>query len=204
MTAENDDSPFITLPISQHSPEFFLTKYRVWAKLIFVFEMFSFCKWIDNMRFREIVMELGKVVPGVNTTKDVGVDQISIEGGKFGFDLDANGLPPLISGSLKTRQKREAKNTTNKDATGGQTFYGKNGTPPNRRAPFVESELPEWKVYFHREAKQRSPYVGDVFTIRAATAAAARKEARENLEKRWPKAQGHSWKIVHVQQVDAV
>ena len=136
------------------------------------------------------------MIPGVNTTADVRPGEIARQGAKFGFDLDANGLPPLISGSLKTRQKREAQNTTNKDKTGGQTFYGKDGTPPNRRAPMVESDQPEWKVWFHREPKQKDAYAGDCYTVRAPTESAAKKECSKLLDQRWPKRLGHTWKVV--------
>ncbi len=45
------------------------------------------------MRYREIILEDGRIVRGVNTTPDVGVDQISIEAMKFGNRVDRGGVP---------------------------------------------------------------------------------------------------------------
>jgi len=47
----------------------------------------------------------GRVVKGVNTTPDVGVNQTSVEAKKFGNTVDKDGKPPLLS-------KKYAKNTT--------------------------------------------------------------------------------------------
>lgn len=49
--------------------------------------------------------EDGRVVKGVNTTQDVGVNQTKIEAKKFGNTVDKDGKPPLLS-------KKYAKNTT--------------------------------------------------------------------------------------------
>ena len=46
-------------------------------------------------------MEWGKIVKGVNTTPDVGVDQIPIEAAKFGNKVDKNGVPPSMSTKVK-------------------------------------------------------------------------------------------------------
>ena len=46
------------------------------------------------MRFKEISEGVGLVVPGVNTTPDVGPNQTSIEAAKFGFKVDKDGRPP--------------------------------------------------------------------------------------------------------------
>lgn len=47
--------------------------------------------WID------IVEGCGRIIQGVNTTDDVGVDQTRIEAEKFGFDLDADGVPMTLT-----------------------------------------------------------------------------------------------------------
>lgn len=36
------------------------------------------------------------VVPGVNTTDDVGPNEISIQAAKFGNEVDAGGVPPMM------------------------------------------------------------------------------------------------------------
>jgi len=47
------------------------------------------------MRIRDL-FEDGRIVNGVNTTADVGVDQISIEAAKFGNKVTKDGVPPLL------------------------------------------------------------------------------------------------------------
>jgi hypothetical protein len=47
------------------------------------------------------LMEWGKIVKGVNTTPDVGVDQIPIEAAKFGNKVDKEGRPPTLSSAVK-------------------------------------------------------------------------------------------------------
>ena len=54
------------------------------------------------MRLYEVA---GRIVKGVNTTPDVGVNQTSIEAKKFGNTVDKDGKPPLLS-------KKYAKNTS--------------------------------------------------------------------------------------------
>ena len=53
------------------------------------------------MKFEDILTEDGKIVKGVNTTVDVGVNQIPIEAGKFGFTVDKDGKPPTLSKKVK-------------------------------------------------------------------------------------------------------
>ena len=43
------------------------------------------------MRWYEISEGVGRIVKGVNTTPDVGVDQTSIEAKKLGFSVDKAG-----------------------------------------------------------------------------------------------------------------
>ena len=52
------------------------------------------------MRFSEI-REDGRIVKGVNTTVDVGVNQLSIEAAKLGYDVDKDGRPPTLSKKVK-------------------------------------------------------------------------------------------------------
>lgn len=47
------------------------------------------------------LMEWGKIVKGVNTTPDVGVNQIPIEAAKFGNTVDKYGRPPTLSSVVK-------------------------------------------------------------------------------------------------------
>ena len=57
------------------------------------------------MRWYEISEGVGRIVKGVNTTPDVGVDQTSIEAKKFGNSVDKDGKP------LYTMHKKAHKNT---------------------------------------------------------------------------------------------
>jgi hypothetical protein len=93
------------------------------------------------MRYREIICELGLIVPGVNTTPDVRPGETKRQAAKMGFDVDENGIPPLLMGHTnKTKKQAMAKKS-------GQTFYGKNGTPPNKKAPVVEGFLDFTPLY---------------------------------------------------------
>ena len=54
------------------------------------------------MRYKDILTEFGgRIVKGVNTTPDVGVNQIPIEAGKLGFKVDKDGRPPTLSKKVK-------------------------------------------------------------------------------------------------------
>jgi len=54
------------------------------------------------MKYTEInVNEDGRIVKGVNTTVDVGVNQIPIEASKLGFKVDKEGRPPTLSKKVK-------------------------------------------------------------------------------------------------------
>ena len=45
--------------------------------------------------------EDGRIVKGVNTTPDVGTNQIPIEASKFGNKVDKDGRPPTLSKKVK-------------------------------------------------------------------------------------------------------
>jgi hypothetical protein len=47
------------------------------------------------------LLEDGRIVKGVNTTADVGTNQIPIEAGKFGNKVDKGGRPPTLSSKVK-------------------------------------------------------------------------------------------------------
>ena len=47
------------------------------------------------------LVEDGRIVKGVNTTDDVGIDQISIEAEKIGFKVSRDGRPPLLRESAE-------------------------------------------------------------------------------------------------------
>jgi 5'(3')-deoxyribonucleotidase len=53
------------------------------------------------MRWQELKEFGGRIVKGVNTTPDVGVNQIPIEAGKLGFKVDKDGRPPTLSKKVK-------------------------------------------------------------------------------------------------------
>jgi hypothetical protein len=52
------------------------------------------------MRLREL-FEDGRIVKGVNTTADVGPDEIKIQAAKFGNTVDKDGRPPTLSKKVK-------------------------------------------------------------------------------------------------------
>jgi hypothetical protein len=61
------------------------------------------------MRFKEIVRldELGKIVPGVNTTVDIKTDAIRKQAMKFGNKVTDDGLPPIIRSDGKVHKPYE-------------------------------------------------------------------------------------------------
>ena len=48
------------------------------------------------MRLRQLT-EYGRIVKGVNTTVDVGPNEIPIQAKKWGFKVDKDGRPPTLS-----------------------------------------------------------------------------------------------------------
>jgi hypothetical protein len=50
----------------------------------------------DFAPFRSRLDELGTIVPGVNTTCDVGVDETPKQAKKFGNIVTIGGIPPLL------------------------------------------------------------------------------------------------------------
>jgi len=53
------------------------------------------------MKVYEILNEWGRIVKGVNTTVDVGVDEIPRQAEKFGNKVDKDGKPPTLSSKVK-------------------------------------------------------------------------------------------------------
>ncbi len=85
------------------------------------------------MRYREIISEEGKIVPGVNTTPDVQPGEIARQGAKMGFNLTPEGLPPVWTGF---GHSTGAKDTINV----GDPFYGRDGAPPIPSAPKMKPQ----------------------------------------------------------------
>jgi len=52
------------------------------------------------MKLREL-FEDGRIVKGVNTTVDVGPDEIKTQAAKFGNSVDKDGKPPTLSSKVK-------------------------------------------------------------------------------------------------------
>src|SRR6056300_1139074 len=52
------------------------------------------------MKLRQLT-EFGRIVKGVNTTADVGTDEIKKQAAKFGFKVDKDGRPPTLSKKVK-------------------------------------------------------------------------------------------------------
>jgi hypothetical protein len=71
-------------------------------------------RWSDNATIKgsnESVREgVGRIVKGVNTTPDVGVNQVSIEAAKFGSKVDKDGRPPTLSKKVKGKSTNVAFN----------------------------------------------------------------------------------------------
>ena len=53
------------------------------------------------MRIQDLDEGVGRIIKGVNTTQDVGVDQTKIEAAKFGNSVDKDGRPPTMSSAVK-------------------------------------------------------------------------------------------------------
>ena len=55
------------------------------------------------MKFKDIkiVEHGGRIVKGVNTTADVGTDEIKKQAAKFGNSVDKDGRPPTLSKKVK-------------------------------------------------------------------------------------------------------
>ena len=53
------------------------------------------------MKIEHLDEAVGRIVKGVNTTHDVGVNQTSIEAAKFGNKVDKDGKPPTLSSKVK-------------------------------------------------------------------------------------------------------
>jgi hypothetical protein len=53
------------------------------------------------LRIEQLDEGVGRIVKGVNTTPDVGVDQTRIEAAKFGNKVDKDGRPPTLTSSTK-------------------------------------------------------------------------------------------------------
>jgi len=53
------------------------------------------------MRLRELTEGVGRIVKGVNTTPDVGPDEIKKQAKKFGNSVDKDGRPPTLSKKVK-------------------------------------------------------------------------------------------------------
>lgn len=67
------------------------------------------------MRAKEFLIEFGgRVVKGVNTTADVGEEEIVKQAAKFGFNVDKDGQPPLIYNNRKANPYPKPKKSTPK------------------------------------------------------------------------------------------
>jgi len=53
------------------------------------------------MKFHQIKEGVGRIVKGVNTTPDVGPDEVKIQAAKFGNTVDKDGRPPTLSKKVK-------------------------------------------------------------------------------------------------------
>lgn len=63
----------------------------------------------DLFENKKIVVEdggVGRVMPGVNTTPDVGPNEIVRQAKKFGFKVTKDGVPPTLNTNGKTHRVR--------------------------------------------------------------------------------------------------
>lgn len=72
----------------------------------------------EGQSFVDLIGEtagVGKIVKGVNTTVDVGVNEIPKQAAKWGFKVSRTGVPPTINtnGSIGSK-KRERRNAPRK------------------------------------------------------------------------------------------
>ena len=64
----------------------------------------------DNQLIKGPLWEDGRIVKGVNTTPDVGVNQTKIEAAKFGNTVTKDGVPPTLSKQVKGKSTNVAFN----------------------------------------------------------------------------------------------
>jgi len=57
------------------------------------------------MKLRQIYEGVGRIVPGVNTTADVGPDETKIQAAKFGNKVDKDGRPAYFMGDKLTESE---------------------------------------------------------------------------------------------------
>ena len=62
------------------------------------------------MRYKELLREDGRIVKGVNTTVDVGPDEIKTQAIKFGNSVTKDGVPPSLSTKVKGKSTNVAFN----------------------------------------------------------------------------------------------
>jgi hypothetical protein len=55
------------------------------------------------MQINDLISEDGRIVKGVNTTIDVGVNEIPRQAAKFGNEVDQSGFPPFLRTNGKTK-----------------------------------------------------------------------------------------------------
>ena len=56
------------------------------------------------MKVNDLLFEFGRIVKGVNTTVDVGTNEIPKQARKFGFKVDKDGRPPTLSKKVKGKK----------------------------------------------------------------------------------------------------
>lgn len=99
------------------------------------------------MRLREI-FEDGRIVKGVNTTVDVGTDEIKKQAAKFGNTVDKDGRPPTLSKKVKGSSTNVLFNL------GEGKFRSKDVEdykPDNNALNDLKSKyLPDWEMLDHR------------------------------------------------------
>ena len=110
------------------------------------------------MRLREL-FEDGRIVKGVNTTPDVGPDEIKTQAAKFGNTVDRDGRPPTLSKKVKGKSTNVAFNLglteTIRKQGNKYVIYSKDGdkklgTYNSRKA--AEQRLRQIEYFKHKES----------------------------------------------------
>lgn len=101
------------------------------------------------MRLDELFLrEDGRVVPGVNTTVDVGAGEIARQAAKFGFSVTEDGVPPVISKDSAIKAFRPA---PPEPPHGAMSPLSHAGTPEWQRLARAEPGSEDWfKAWFSR------------------------------------------------------
>jgi hypothetical protein len=81
----------------------------------------------DKININDVINEDGRIVKGVNTTVDVGPDEIKTQSAKFGNRVDKDGLPPFLRTDGKVNEEEKYSLREWAAMQGGHTIDDKPG-----------------------------------------------------------------------------